>query len=160
VVAVLGLKNMHGNKNKKLSEAHKRKISAARKRQSPPTLGFKHTLATRKKMSDSRIGVVPWNWAGGVTPLNKRIYYSYKYRQWRSDVFTRDDFTCVICSKRGGEIEADHFPVMYAEIRDKNKIESYEQAMECEELWNINNGRTLCKECHKKYGRKVKNKFW
>jgi len=33
-----------------------------------------------------------------------------------------------------------------------------EQAVNCEELWNINNGITLCKECHKKtdsYGGKT-----
>lgn len=32
----------------------------------------------------------------------------------------------------------------------KYNIKSYEQALNCEELWNINNGRTLCKKCHKK----------
>lgn len=29
-----------------------------------------------------------------------------------------------------------------------NDITTYEQAMDCEELWNINNGVTYCKGCH------------
>ena len=29
-------------------------------------------------------------------------------------------------------------------------ILNLEQALNCEEFWNINNGRVLCKECHKK----------
>jgi len=40
-------------------------------------------------------------------------------------------------------------------------ILSKEEALSCDELWNINNGRTLCIGCHKKtdtYGRpKTKN---
>jgi len=36
-------------------------------------------------------------------------------------------------------------------------INSLEEALNCEELWNVNNGRTLCRKCHNKtktYGRK------
>ncbi len=40
------------------------------------------------------------------------------------------------------------------EIFYENKINNLEQAIDCSEFWDINNGRTLCKSCHKKYGRR------
>ena len=89
-------------------------------------------------------------WKGGITPLMKRIRACFKYRQWRSDVFTRDDFTCQLCGKRGGWLEADHYPKSFSKIFHENKIKSLDEALSCEELWNINNGRTLCWKCHNK----------
>ena len=98
-------------------------------------------------------------WKGGITPLNNQIRQCFKYRQWRSDVFTRDDFTCQECGKRGGCLEVDHYPKSFSDIFYKNEIKTLEQALDCEEFWNINNGRTLCLNCHKKtknYGKKHK----
>lgn len=136
-----------------------------------------HSEKTKKKLSEdkkrlgivppSRKGFAPWNkgktgyrvlawsgknnrnWKGGITPLTKQIRFCFKYRQWRSDIFTRDDFTCVLCGKRGIWIEADHYPKMFSEIFHENKIQNLQQALECEEFWNINNGRTLCRGCHR-----------
>lgn len=87
------------------------------------------------------------SWKGGITPLAKRIRNSLKYRQWRSDIFTRDDFTCQECNRRGIYLHAHHIE-SFAFILEINDIKTYEQAMACEELWNINNGITLCKDCH------------
>src|ERR1035437_7744346 len=36
-------------------------------------------------------------WKGGISDLRDLIRHSFKYRQWRSDCFTRDDFTCQEC---------------------------------------------------------------
>lgn len=81
-------------------------------------------------------------------PFHKQIRECFKYRQWRSDVFTRDDFTCAWCTARGVHLEADHFPKMFIEIIEEYGIKTLEGAYQCEELWNINNGRTLCVKCH------------
>lgn len=102
----------------------------------------------RIKYGTSR-GAKNGNWKNGVTPLMVRIRYCFKYRQWRSDIFTRDDFMCQNCNQRGGELEADHYPKKFADIFHENKITSLEEAFLCEEFWNINNGRTLCKSCHR-----------
>ena len=98
------------------------------------------------------------NWQGGITKLSSKIRSCFEYRQWRSDVFSRDDFTCQLCDMRGGELNVDHFPISFAEIFHTNQIDSIEKALECEEFWNINNGRTLCVDCHKKTDNYLNNK--
>lgn len=137
-----------------LGKHHSKK---ARKKMSLWQIGKKLSLTTRKKMSETqkRIGNMPPHpkgkdchfWKGGVTPLRQLVRTSFKYRLWRSDVFTRDNFTCQDCGKKGN-INAHHINP-FALIMDENNIETFEQAMNCEELWNINNGVTLCEECHK-----------
>jgi len=119
-------------------------------------VGLKFSKERSDNLSKARLGIHPWNWKGGQTPFNKRIYYSYKYRQWHSDVFTRDNFTCQECGSKK-EIQTHHI-ISFASIIKSNVIKTYEEAMECEELWNINNGVTLCKECHDKITHIRKNK--
>lgn len=138
------------------SEEEKNKISLAlkgitrsketRNKISKARIGIKFSDETRLKMSGSNSP----HWKGGVTPLRNQIRACFKYRQWRSDIFTKDDYTCVLCGKRGNRIEADHYPKSFSQIFYENQINTFEQALECEEFWDINNGRTLCHECHDK----------
>jgi 5-methylcytosine-specific restriction endonuclease McrA len=93
-----------------------------------------------------------WNWKGGVTPVRKMIRNSVKYKEWRTKVFERDNWTCQNCKKKGVYIEADHYPDPFCKICERNNIETLEDAMECKELWQISKGRTLCKKCHYKIG--------
>lgn len=73
-----------------------------------------------------------------------------KYSEWREGVFRRDNYTCVICGdNRGGNLNADHI-VPFSVILSKNNINKLEDSFECKELWSLENGRTLCIECHKK----------
>jgi len=170
---MMGNTNMLGKIHSKES---RKKMSEARKGMSPPNKGtkgiFKHTKEAKEKMSLAKMGnkynqnKEPWNkgltakddvrvlsrektgnWNGGKSSLTKRIRYSFKYRQWRSDVFTRDDFTCQECDRRGGDLEAHHIKIL-ADILEFNDVKTFDQAMKCEELWNINNGITLCLRCH------------
>jgi hypothetical protein len=87
------------------------------------------------------------NWNGGVSSLKKLIMSSYKYREWRSDVYTRDDFTCSACGVRGAMLHAHHIE-RFGNIVEKNKITTVDEALNCSELWNINNGITMCANCH------------
>lgn len=103
----------------------------------------------RKKCSEARRGNKNHQWKGGITPLVQQIRHCFKYRQWISDIFTRDDYTCQKCWARGGRLNAHHikeFNIIFKE----NQIKTLEEALLCEELWNINNGITFCKECHDK----------
>lgn len=77
---------------------------------------------------------------------------SIEYSIWRLEVFKRDNFTCKECGKKGGwnsVLKTDHIK-QFALILKENNIKSLDDARSCKELWDINNGRTLCKECHKK----------
>lgn len=83
-------------------------------------------------------------WRGGIYPLHKRLRNTKEYRLWRIAVFERDNYTCVFCNKRGGNMEVDHIKPFseYPELR-----------------FAIDNGRTLCTCCHRKtitYGRQKK----
>lgn len=74
------------------------------------------------------------NWKGGITK-NRLTEMSRKpYKMWRKGVFERDNFTCQICGKRGGTLNADHIKswAFYPELR-----------------YDPNNGRTLCLKCHR-----------
>ncbi len=69
-------------------------------------------------------------WRGGG---DFRTYTDYQ--DWRIKVFGRDNFTCQMCGDRGGTLNAHHvlpcrnFPDL---------------------VYDVNNGITLCWECHKK----------
>lgn len=75
------------------------------------------------------------NWKGGVTPIHQQIRTSTPYKRWREAVFKRDDYRCLDCGEKGGSLHADHiYPFAYfPRLR-----------------FDINNGRTLCVECHRK----------
>ena len=91
-----------------------------------------------------------WSWRGGLVPLSQQIRTCFKYRLWRSDVYTRDEFTCRECGdNKGGNLEAHHIKALSVIIFENN-IKTLEDALNCEEVWNINNGQTLCKDCHQK----------
>ena len=152
---------------KKISEAHKGKIVSEitrkklsishRGQHNSPNTEFKKghkTWYKGKKRIDmlgnqfAKLG--KGNWRGGITSLSIKIRHCFKNRQWRSDCFTRDNFTCQICGVRGGNLEVDHYPKMFSVIFQENNISSLEEALNCEEFWNLNNGRTLCQRCHNK----------
>lgn len=88
--------------------------------------------------------------------LYKAIRETYKYRQWRQNVFKGDNFKCVICGFIG-YVEADHYPKQFIEIIWENNIKTLEQALDCKELWKCN-GRTLCRKCHIKNTHRLSKK--
>lgn len=56
----------------------------------------------------------------------------------------------------GDNLNVDHI-ISFIEILKVWKIKTLEDALNCPDLWDINNGRTLCLDCHRKtdtYGRK------
>lgn len=112
------------------------------------------TLETRIKQSNAHLGIkLPERsgskhplWKGGITPKNEAIRKSSDYSNWRRKIFERDNFTCVICKKVGGTLNADHI-IPFCESEEKR--------------FDLDNGRTLCTECHLKtdtFGGKIHRK--
>ncbi|MCK9371073.1 HNH endonuclease [Candidatus Dojkabacteria bacterium] len=105
---------------------------------------------TAFKRNDPRItGKNNPNWKGGTTELSFQIRHSYVYNEWRRQIFQRDDYTCQRCGKRGVILQADHIKP-FSVILKQNNIKTLLDAINCVELWDLNNGRTLCLDCHKK----------
>jgi hypothetical protein len=112
-------------KGQKLSEEIKLKISKA-------------LSGKRPKNNLGWVGENHPGWKGGITPINQKIRTSLEYKLWRKSVFERDNYTCVWCGKKNGKgiavyLHADHIKpfALYPELR-----------------FAIDNGRTLCRECH------------
>jgi len=108
---------------------------------------------TRKKMSISQNKLLKNGthhfWKGGKTKYSTKLRHSLKYKLWREKIYKRDDYTCIICKKKGLKLNADHYPITFAEILDKYCIKNFKDGIICKELWDIKNGRTLCENCHK-----------
>lgn len=130
-------------------------------------------LDIEMRKGGNKKGYIPWNknkeypairgknhfnWKGGITPLNQKIRHCLKYKIWIRQIFKRDNWTCQKCGQRGGNLEADHYPIKFSDILKKNNVTSYEESQKCNELWNIDNGRTLCLKCHNRT-KQVRSRF-
>lgn len=137
--------------------------------------GLKRSISSRQKMSDAKKDFVPWNkgvemsdeyksnwlksmvgknkrdknpnWRGGVSDINNLIRTSDKYKEWRMSIFKRDQWTCQFCGSKGVVLNVDHIKPFFI-VRDENNIKSLEDAFACDALWELDNGRTLCFDCH------------
>ena len=118
------------------------------RRDTPFTIGHTHSPEAIEKIKEARkrqFGYKCPAWKGGVTAKNKLLRESSGMRTWRISIFERDDYTCALCSTRGGTLNADHIKpfALYPELR-----------------LELSNGRTLCIDCHSKtptYGVNVKS---
>lgn len=117
---------------------------------------FKHNKESIEKNRLKHLGISPgnkgkksifsgelhWNWQGGKTKEREKLRKGIEYKNWRENIFIRDDFTCQMCMKKGCKIHADHIKPwsLYPELR-----------------FSLDNGRTLCVDCHKSTPTYLKN---
>lgn len=138
--------------------------------------GKRHTKETIDKMKKAKRGkrVSPntefkkghqsWNWMGGKNSVRENIKLLPKYKEWRYEIFKRDKFTCQNCGIKSGQgkvvlFSAHHKTPFFillkqlfkkynhlSPIEDRNIL--IELAKNFEPFWDINNGITLCTNCH------------
>ena len=98
-----------------------------------------------KARADKTYGENHYNWKGGSSKLNKAIRLLTENRKWMDGVKERDG-KCLECGATE-DLEAHH-KIGLAVLIEKYGIETREQARECKELWDLDNGKTLCQKCH------------
>jgi 5-methylcytosine-specific restriction endonuclease McrA len=86
-------------------------------------------------------------WRGGITPFRKLMRETTEYKEWRRKVFEKDNWTCQECGARNGNGET-----VYLEA---HHIESFAEYPE--KRFDVNNGKTLCHDCHKKERKAAQN---
>lgn len=83
-----------------------------------------------------------WNWKGGITPENHKLRQTKEYKKWRLAVYARDYYTCQDCDTHctSKTIVAHHLKSFndYIELR-----------------FEVDNGITLCRKCHKKRHKEI-----
>lgn len=84
-------------------------------------------------------GPLHFNWKGG-----KRDRDTIEYKHWRTSVFTRDDYTCQDCGQKGGKLNAHHIQAWKTHPNLR---------------YEVTNGITLCRICHKKVHSVIKSPF-
>ena len=112
--------------------------------------GFLVSEETRKKQSLAQIKRFDRDGRSNLyfSYRNLLLRRSLKYKLWRQAVFERDKYTCQGCGKKGKDLEADH-KEGFAKLLHKYNPKSLFEAYQCDELWNVENGETLCHDCHK-----------
>jgi len=130
------------NIGKKLSKETIKKVSEGKKGQIPWNKGNKkrvycdlcggEIINHRAKMCfNCYRGENHLKWRGGIAKDRRT---GLKYKQFRSNVFERDNWTCQTCGIRGCYLEVHHINswAKYPKLR-----------------YNLNNAVTLCQCCHK-----------
>ena len=132
------------NKGKTLTKEHREKISLNSARywlgKPRPFLG---------ELTKGKFGKEHPRWVENKkSSLQKSIRSSQKYHQYKATILKRDNFACVLCDIKRVYLELDHHPKGFAQLLKEHIIQTYDEAMSCDELWQIENGRTVCQPCH------------
>lgn len=128
---------------------------------SPSQKGYTHTEATKQKISKSQMGNtfskgIKWSEESRrkITKVKSHQELEWgkfrecrEYREWRTAIFERDNWTCQDCGEKGKRLHVDHIKKWseYPELR-----------------FELSNGRTLCESCHKltpNYGNRHQRKY-
>lgn len=140
-----------GNIGRVFSDSHREKLRVAQ-------TGKRHSELSKSKMrlnliGNSRVKGKHWTWKKDKVKNRETLKYKLRnckeMKEWRESVIYRDHSECQQCKTNKGTIQVDHIiPFWY--ILFKNRVSSFEDALNCKELWNTDNGRTLCLNCHRK----------
>jgi hypothetical protein len=103
--------------------------------------GRKRPLSERLEMSKrAPKGEKHHWWKGGVADKNEVERRTLEYKLWREAVFARDKWTCQDCGHRNKKGNRKNLNAHHIKSFSKHK----------ELRTSIENGKTLCEDCHRK----------
>ncbi len=156
-----------------ITEKQKQAMSLGREKGTNHRTGYKHREESKRKASEShklwcvihpeRViargektrGANHYRWNGGSSRLNTAIRTLTEHRKWMDSIKDRDG----LCGQCGAteHLESHHI-IPLAELILLNGVKAREQARNCESLWDLSNGITLCIVCHYQlHGRRYAN---
>ena len=104
--------------------------------------GYENMFCSARCRQEYHVGENHPNWIKDRTQLkdeSKSIRWSKEMVDWRKSVYKRDDYTCQVCRKRSGKDNAVILNAHHIKrFVDNENLRFY-----------INNGITLCEDCHK-----------
>lgn len=147
-------KYQKGFSTAELSEIYGIAVASIRKLLKKNNVSIRSRSESRKqkRFLEKISGNNAWNWKGGTVKLKNRIRKLPEYSNWRNKVYDRDNYTCQECgakSQKGNKIilNCDHI-IPLSQVVEDNNVTSIEEAVSCKDIWDVNNGRTLCYDCH------------
>jgi len=103
--------------------------------------------------SEFKKGFIPWNkgkkcphctgpnnnnWKGGISPEHLKVRWSNEMKNFRNEIFKRDNYTCKFCGR--------HRTIGDRVILNVHHLKSF--SVNKELRFDKNNAITLCLECH------------
>jgi hypothetical protein len=141
-------KNISPEQKIAISEIRKklRHTDEAKEKNRIASTGRKHSPEAIQKMREGQKGEKGSNWKGGIYVEQENARLSWEIRNWRNEVYGRDNFTCQKTHGWGGKLAAHHI---------------YNFAQHKDIRYEVFNGITLSleehREFHKQYGLKGNN---
>jgi len=86
-------------------------------------------------------------WKNGITSLCRSIRTCQKNMVWKKRVRLANEAICCLCGSLEN-LEVDHIKKFKFILQD-NYIKTLEDAQTCNELWDVSNGRIVCRKCNK-----------
>jgi len=133
-IKMLGtLKGIHRSPN---TEFRKGENVGDKNNAKKPGVGEKISKAKKGKPHFNQRGKNHPRWGGDETLEHERIRKRIEYKTWRETIFSRDKWTCQKCKMRGKKLNVHHI-FNFADFSDLRI--------------SVDNGITLCEECHKEF---------
>lgn len=131
------------NSKKRSPESIEKQKTTAR------TKPYKHPLEVRKKISEAKKKLVKEGkhnlFKDGKSSERKKMKSSMEWKDWRSAVFKRDNYTCQVCGVIGTKLHPHH-------------IKPFSEFIEL--AFDVENGTTLCEPCHRKTDSYGWSSYW